>query len=465
MMNSARRVYETPELMSLIFGHMERRDLRRLLTLKQSFFPSVAALIWQSVHYDIVKATLDLWNPRGRIYVHAIREVIVTDPTLDSDPTTQFALISALLDDFPNLRTATRRLEYLPHLTISSWKSTFDNLWKMNVESIKTGSIEEGTSENWIVVHLRTEWVFEPETDLDQLEPPVCESGEYWIEHYIDVVLDSPPERPGFGFGFLTGFNEADRHEVAISQYINYLTDPDRRHARICSFDAGSNPFALSDLARLIRYRHPGHLDITKVRATDIDSFTIETFETFCQWAGDGGKGENLEVLHLDQRGYSIFDLLSFSRALKAIVEHFPNLVSIEIPISISITTQGRRSDLVPVTEIGVVQAEEITRRLTKLRHFTISVYGGGLGARHVDRYAFPVDTIAKNLAIVVAPAPAPKGEEKCRFGIKNRTSVFLGYNVSKQLDDAVHEIHRSTEHSAPVTAHADDPPSYRRTR
>ncbi|WWD21183.1 hypothetical protein CI109_105667 [Kwoniella shandongensis] len=432
-MSSARRVYETPELMSSIFSFMEKKDQCKLLTLERSFFPSVVEEVWGSVPYDIVKDILDLYNPRGRIYVYAVRDIVITDPELDLNPTIQFALISTLLDDFPNLRTASRKIDYLAHLSSSTWKSTFDNLWSLKVED----------GGQWIVVNLRTEWLFESEMDLDELEPPVFVADGMWIEHYIDVVFDAPSSALGIGIGLGgAGVNESQR-------YIDYLTDFNRRHPRICTLDTSNVGLPLSDLARIISFRHPGHLNITKVRAASVGGFTMVEFESFCRRAGNS----ELEVLHLDnQRGSGGVprNLLDFKRMIKAIVEGFPNLISLEIPISITRTTPAyaQGSNFVPVTEIEVLKPDELTvAPLRKLKHFAISVYGQGWGRGGViDRYAFPVDTMAKTLAVAIAPAPPD--EERCRFGINNKTQVFLGYNVSKELDNSVHDFHRLSEYN-----------------
>ncbi|OCF40425.1 hypothetical protein I317_05793 [Kwoniella heveanensis CBS 569] len=416
-LTAAERVYRTPELMSQIIQNLERRHAWKVFVLEKGLFPLSVQVLWREVPYRVAQEVIDLWSPRGGQYIEAIQSLVIQDPALPKDEASQMALITSLPEDFMFLREATCKSSKQP------WRDD----WKLRV-----------TPEGICQVDLWCEFKIESGTLPEALEEEVMYPG-FEVNRHCTINLDVDLGR--FAFAMANPANAESERTLNI--WLRYLVDSERRNPQIHGLDFGSTFLSLHDLGRLVSYQHEDHLSITEVRVNNVQGFNIEAFERFCLEAG-----ERLDVLELDaSMGLGIrLPLSCVDRVTEIIAEHLQNIRSLSLPISIA-----ERGKFVPVTQVKV-SSSILGSSLRKLRRVTLVMHGGLSTA--VDRYPLPIEDIAQNLALLGA------GKE-CVYELKNKTSVFLGMNVSKALNVAVHEFQRLAPDGL-ITQHARDvPPAY----
>ncbi|WVQ93010.1 hypothetical protein IAU59_000073 [Kwoniella sp. CBS 9459] len=397
-MSAAERVYRTPELMSQIIGLLDRRHAWKVFVIERGFFPQAVEVLWREVPYQVTQEVIDRWTPRGGMYTEAIHSLIVHDPSLPRDEASQMALITSLPEDFMFLRQA----------KCKSYKQPWRDDWKLKV-----------TPEGICHVDLWCEFKVESGTLPEALDEETFYPGFEVNRHYM-INVDFDLGR----FGMIMPNPPNADNERTLNTWLRYLVDTERRNPQIYGLDFGNTSISLHDLGRLTAYRHENHSAITELRVQNVQGFTVENFERFCQEAG-----HRLDLLELDSnlwRG-ARFPLSSIDRITEIIAEHLPNIRSLALPISI---LEG--GQYVPVTQVKV--SSSVTGSLRRLRKFCLVVHGTVYA--NSDRYPFPIEDVAQNLALLGA-------SKDCAYELKNKTSVFLGMNVSKALHVAVHEYQR----------------------
>ncbi|WVF65335.1 hypothetical protein IAT40_000061 [Kwoniella sp. CBS 6097] len=415
-MTAAERVYKTPELMSQIIRNVDRKHAWKVFVLERGFFPLAVAVLWKEVPYRVTQDVINLWTERGGMYIEAVQSLVIHDPSLQRDEASQMALVTSLPEDFMFLRKA----------ACKSCRQPWRDDWKLKV-----------TPEGICEVALWCEFKVESGTLPEELEEETMYPG-FQVNRYYTINIDLDLGR--FAFAMANAPN-AER-ERTLNTWLRYLVDPTRRNPQIHGLAFGNTSISLHDLGRLAAYRHEDHSPLTELRVDNVQGLNIDTFERFCREAG-----EQLDVLELDNSvwGGARFPISSVDRVTEIVAEHLAGLRSLTLPISIA-----ENGQYVPVTQVKV--STSAIGSLRRLRKCTIVVHGPPMA--NSDRYPFPMEDVAQNLALLGA------GKD-CVYDLKNKTSVFLGMNVSKVLNIAVHEFQRLAPDGL-ITQHAHDvPPAY----
>ncbi|WVW79593.1 hypothetical protein I302_101562 [Kwoniella bestiolae CBS 10118] len=449
-LTNARKVYQTPELISTILGFLDPADYWRVLSLERSFFALAAGVIWRDVKYEVAQAALKSASPRAQLYVGSIRGITLTDSNsnLPKDEKSQLRCIKSLIDNFPHLLKARR------------------------ITSTRLGSRKYDWS-----IHKEDDGLFgvDKTSQMVLRKPPRSRSSRtrgvddsrMRIKRGIEVVIDTRKDDVGVdGELMIQRFAEGTINDQLKNKIVAYLLNTTRRDPDICGIVIEDLQMDIRELTRICSsingQREQGRLK--KLTCKNLRPFEYEELEHFCvrysnsQPGLDGGEGEirngALEVLVLDHiMPICKLRLTHINRIISLINEHFPNLWYLEIPITI-LQPGGQNN-----TENGFINVNEIVipdmglNRMRNLEKVVINVFGNSY--RGLDlRFPFPVEDVAQNLAALNAP-------ELCRYEIRNRTSVFLGMDVSRKLNREVHKYQRLAPDGL-IAFHAhDNPPSY----
>ncbi|WRT69291.1 uncharacterized protein IL334_006275 [Kwoniella shivajii] len=412
---NARRVYETPELMSNILNRVEREHYWRVLTLERSFFNSAVGVLWKDVSYEIAKKFISSRIYRSQVYKQSIRNIVVVSTKLPRDEKSQLAFINKLINPFPNLLRAER---------------------KDSLESADCVWVLKKTDEGKYRVEVRSQIVL----TKDSIPRRTIREIEYDgmdIHRSSEVVFRSPKSE---GRDRIPVSLE---HVKWVEKWLKYLLDPTRRNPRICSLNTDQIHIDIGNLGKIMGFKHQGHLPILELRAPCVRGFDVDQLESFCKILS-----KDLVVLKLDHERITgcRLRLDKIDKVIQIFTSSFPKLRYLEF--SLTIAEQGR---FIPVNQIPIVK-EDITNQMKDMKRVVVNIYSHYTGTDF--RYAFPVDDVAQNLAYLGAG-------ENCIYELRNKSAVFLGCNVSRELNRAVHEFQRLAPDGL-IDLHAHDlPPSY----
>ncbi|WVQ81406.1 hypothetical protein IAT38_003530 [Cryptococcus sp. DSM 104549] len=451
-----RRVYDTPDLMLLILEKLDKRNLCRMLTIEKALFPLVVSVLWKSVKYRVTE-DVDEYTPRGMVYMAAVRHLIIDDfpdhATEPADPKLEQELITSVISNFPNISTAQRidsSRPWAPLWTLETWRD-----------------VEEKQHR---VVDLGCVWKFEEGTRLEDLEAPQSWEGyemdlsitSKWAvnnnrlipappagvnaAHFFGAppagvnaahlfgappagvnaahLFGAPPAGVNaahlFGAGTMIHLTSHPEVRRAVNGYLKYLLDPAVRHPRICAINTDEVPVSLADLQKIALYRHEGHLPVRSFLVGALERTSLEQLEQLCEHC----LGE-VEELLLDGRGAGL-PLRHIGRLIAALARQ-PKLKAIALPVSI---LEGNNT-FTPSSAVSPPPSHRTTTPLRALQQVTLNIYMPRHMLEH-PWYSFPVEEVAQHLAWLGA-------REGCKYVVQNKTSVFIGANVSQRLDEAVH--------------------------
>ncbi|WWC90995.1 uncharacterized protein L201_005934 [Kwoniella dendrophila CBS 6074] len=516
---SARRVYDTPELMENILGFLDKSQLVRVLTLEKSFFIPAVGVLWKDVTYEVAQQLMESHTYNAQVYRQSIRNIILVDPELPKDEETQMTTISYLTQIFPNLLQAERRSPERRGKRKYDWKVKRKDDGQYDVDIISPLALSDrnlptygrtknkkkrnnelsrietdscvGNSNDIDILDLETEP--SPGSELDDLYPGLKNGRILEITYESSRNDDRRREGQPVPLVLFGIFGFDDRDVGLKDKIVKYLIDPKRREQKILSLNVPELCLELVDLEKICSFpfkennkimkirncddnfenndntgnHHHGAVDddindsvfmtIKEIECRNFKSFDVIEFERFCEKCCLGGDEidfeSDLEVLILDHKGSCDLRLNDISRVVQNIINHLPNLYYLEIPFTII----GQNGRFIPVNQITIIESlnmSSINNKMRNLEKVILNIFGNSYNDGIDQRYPFPIEDVAQNLAYLNAP-------ESCTYHLRNKSNTFIGINMSNRLNEEVHKYQRLAP-DGNISLHANDtPPIY----